>query len=579
MPAGKLAHFLLASHLLTAIIACGTPAQAAEKPPNVLIILTDDQGYGDLSCHGNPALRTPNIDRLHDQSLRFNDFHSAPMCTPTRGQLMTGLDALRNGATSVTAGRSFLRPGLTTMPQLFAAAGYKTGLFGKWHLGDSYPHRPMDKGFQESVYHLGWGFTSAPEFSNTLFDGRYLDNGKPKQFEGYVTDFWFNRAMAWMKQRQEANQPFLCYLPTNAPHTPHIVGQQYSDPYQGRGPAAFFGMIANIDENMGRLESFLQETGLRDNTILIWMTDNGGTAGVKLHNAGMRGHKTEYYEGGHRVPCFVRWPAGRLLDPRDIPTTSQMQDILPTLLDLCKIVPPASVRLDGKSLAPLLQEASAKLDDRILVVQYGQIPAKWDSAVLWNRWRLVKGAELYNLDTDPGQQHDVASQHPEILKKLRDHYEAWWADIVPTLDDFVPIALGATQQPVVELTSSDWESVYADNAGHVRNAAGGPRGGPWNVVVERPGTYQIEVRRWPPDTGWALASSGDEQGKPLPIAAARVQIAGTEMAAAVDGTQPAARFRLDLPAGRTQLHAWFQDAAGNNLSGAFYALVSRLPQP
>src|SRR6188508_2756274 len=184
---------------LLALAVSIVPAFAAPSKPNVLIVLVDDAGYGDFSCHGHPFLKTPNIDRLHGESVRFTDFHVSPMCTPTRGQLLTGLDALRNAAASVTAGRACLRPGLPTLPEKLAAAGYRTGIFGKWHLGDSYPHRPMAKGFQAAVWVKGWGFTSAPEFTNTLMDGRCYRGAEEARFPGYVTDFCFDEAMRWMK--------------------------------------------------------------------------------------------------------------------------------------------------------------------------------------------------------------------------------------------------------------------------------------------------------------------------------------------------------------------------------------------
>src|SRR6188768_225206 len=188
---------------------------AADSPrkPNILIVMTDDQGLGDFSYMGNPVLKTPSLDKFAKESVRLTDFHVAPMCSPTRGQLLTGLAALRNGATSVTAGRTFLRPGLPTLPELFAKSGYQTGIFGKWHLGDVYPHRPIDKGFQESVYHLGWGqLQSTPEFDWPLVDGRYFHNGAEKRYRGHCTDFWFNSAMAWMRERKRKGEPFLCYL-------------------------------------------------------------------------------------------------------------------------------------------------------------------------------------------------------------------------------------------------------------------------------------------------------------------------------------------------------------------------------
>ena len=267
--------------------------------------------------------------------MRLTDFHVCPMCSPTRGQLAdrAGRSAqrcdVRHGGPNVPAAGSCRR-----WPELFAKAGYQTGIFGKWHLGDSYPHRPIDKGFQKSVYHLGWGqLQSTPEFDWPLIDGRYFHNGVEKRYQGHCTDFWFDSAMAWMKQCAAKKEPFLCYLPTNAPHAPHIDLDEYVKPYQGKGPAGFFGMIAHIDKRFGDLEKFLADEKLRDNTIVIFMTDNGGTAGVPTFNAGLRAGKTTYYDGGHRVPCWIRWPDGKLGEPRDISTPTQNTDLLPTLCE------------------------------------------------------------------------------------------------------------------------------------------------------------------------------------------------------------------------------------------------------
>ncbi len=576
--------------LLGCICSWMQAAPAPDGRPNVLIVLTDDQGMGDFSCYGNPVLKTPNLDRLRGQSVRFTDFHVAPMCTPTRGQLLTGLDAVRNGATSVTGGRSFIRPGIPTMPEMFAAAGYRTGLFGKWHLGDNYPHRPVDRGFQEAVHIRGWGFTSAPEFANTLWDGRYLHNGVEKKFTGYCTDFWFDRAMAWMKERREARQPFFCYLPLNAPHIPLDAPKKYTAPYEataldapqkysyeGKGPAKFFGMIANIDENMDRLETFLRDTGLRDNTILIFMTDNGGTAGVKVWNAGLREGKTTFYDGGHRVPCWIRWPAGGLGEPRDLSTPTQIQDLLPTLLELCGVKAPASARFDGLSLAGLLH-GRGQLPDRKLVVQYSRARLeKWESAVIWNQWRLVHGKELYDTTADRAQSADVAEKRSDIVAQLRAHYESWWKELEPLSGGFVTTSLGAAAQPVVNLTSSDWQDVYVDNSRHVRQANGGPRGGHWNVRVERAGEYEVSVRRWPPEVDTALAAPNGTPSRALPITGARLMVAGHELSAKAAAGDKAVTFRARLPAGPTQLQAWFTDRAGKDLCGAFYATVQLLP--
>ena len=252
-----------------AVVVLGGAGSAAEaaKRPNVIIVVSDDQGYGDFSCHGNPILKTPNLDKLHDRSIRLTDFHVAPMCTPTRGQLLTGLDALHSGASSVCAGRSFIRRGIPTLAELFAANGYRTGHFGKWHLGDSYPNLPHQRGFQETVYFLGWGITSMADlWQNDCFDGRFRHNGVLQQYKGYCTDVWFDLAMNWIKERRDKDEPFFVYLPTNAAHGPCWVADKYKQPYKGRGPAGFFGMIANLDENMGRLDAFLSANGLGDNT-------------------------------------------------------------------------------------------------------------------------------------------------------------------------------------------------------------------------------------------------------------------------------------------------------------------------
>jgi len=225
------------------------------KHPNVILVLTDDQGYGDLSSHGNPDLKTPNLDKLREQSIRFTDFHVAPMCTPTRGQLMSGLDALRNKARHVCGGLTMLRQDVPTMGNIFAASGYQTGIFGKWHLGDSYPYLPQYRGFSETLHHKSWGITSAADYwGNDYFDDTYYHNGRLEKYEGYCNDVWFRQAMKWMRACVGKNELFFCYLATNVPHGPHFVPKEYAEPYKKPGlPAAFFGMIANLDENMGKL--------------------------------------------------------------------------------------------------------------------------------------------------------------------------------------------------------------------------------------------------------------------------------------------------------------------------------------
>jgi arylsulfatase A-like enzyme len=568
-------------------------ASAADaKRPNVLIVMTDDQGLGDFSYTGNPVLKTPALDAFAKESVRLTDFHVCPMCSPTRGQLMTGLTALRNGATSVTAGRTFLRPGLPTLPEVFAKAGYKTGIFGKWHLGDSYPHRPIDKGFTESVYHLGWGqLNSTPEFDRPLIDGRYFHNGTEKRYKGHCTDFWFDSAMAWMKDRKAKDEPFLCYIPTNAPHAPHIDLDEYVKPYQGKGPAGFFGMISHIDKRFGDLDKFLTDEKLKEDTIVVFMTDNGGTAGVATFNAGLRAGKTTYYDGGHRVPCWIRWPKGDLGPARDISTPTQNTDLLPTLCDLCGVAQSKGDAKDapyrGASLVGLLRNWPEGFPDRKFVVQYGQIPKKFEACIVWGKWRLVKGEELYDLVADREQKSDVAAKHPDVVSAMRSYYDSWWKGLEPTLNDFVPISLGAKQQPVVELNSGDWEGIYADNTGFVREAVGGPNGGHWHVLVEEAGEYEFTLRRWPEQTKAALGDKYEPSAKSpankaklvtkgFPtIAVAKLEIAGVKADTKADPKATGATLNVKLPAGKTKLKAWFADADGNDLCGAFFVTVKK----
>lgn len=558
--------------------------EAKQKPDggtdlNVILVMTDDQGYGDLSCHGNPVLKTPNLDQLYSESVRFTDFHVAPMCTPTRGQLLTGRDAMDNGATFVCLGRSMMRQELPTMADLFAGEGYKTALFGKWHLGDSYPYRPNDRGFQEVVRHGAWGITSiADYFGNDYFDDTYKHNGTQEAYSGYCTDVWFDLAMNWMQERQNSGEKFFCYLPTNVPHVPHWVAEEYAAPYEGKGPAAFFGMIANLDENMGRLEAFLKETGLYENTLLIFMTDNGTAAGEMVFNAGMRGKKRSLYEGGHRVPLFVRCPAGGIGGGRDIDHLTHCQDILPTLADLCRLKQNGEEDFDGVSLASLLTDKKSVFPDaeRMLVVQYGseiQDLKKSNATVMWEKWRLVKGEELYRIDYDPGQENNLIENHPEIAEEMRHHYEQWWLDTYPQFQKVRNIEIGTKHANPMMLYSSDWQGSYADN---FANLAAGDRIGEWNVDIKQEGSYTFTLWRWPPEANTALdAELEGPQGKghAVPIHQARIQIGDVDESLSAPSGTKSVSFTVNLGKGEQLLRTWFNDAQDNPLCSAYYVKV------
>lgn len=578
---------LAASALLARELSAAAAQSTQPARPNVIIVLSDDQGYGDFSCNGNPVLKTPALDRLARESVRLTDFHVAPMCTPTRGQLLSGMDACRSGATSVCAGRSFLKRGIPTMADAFTAGGYKTALFGKWHLGDSYPNLPQYRGFGETVHHLGWGITSMADYwCNDLFNGHFLHDGKLQEYPGYCTDVWFNLSIDWIKERKERNEPFFLYLPTNAPHGPHWAPDEYKPPYAGpKLPTGFFAMIANLDENMGRLDRVLRETGLAENTIVIFFHDNGGTAGTQLFNAGMRGKKTTYYEGGHRSFCLLRAPGEMFGKARAVDDLTQVQDLLPTLIDVCGLPMPPKARFDGTSLRGLLA-GSAPLAERTLVVQYGQVPKKFESAVMWKKWRLVHGTELYDLARDPGQLRDVAAEHADVVARLRKHYETWWAGIEPGLDDFSPLSIGARQENPVQLSAADWANVYCDNMRNLRT--GKNANGVWHLQVEADGEYEIALRRWPERANAAIAGPVPEfqavdgvlpAGRALPIASMRLKV-GDQF----DETRPVAtgdkeiKFRLPLKAGQhLPMQSFCYDAAGKELCGAYFAYVTHLP--
>ncbi len=578
---------------------CGL-ANAA--PPNVIVIITDDQGYGDFSAHGNPVLKTPNMDQFRESAVRFTDFHVAPMCSPTRGQLMTGIDAMKNGCTAVCEGRSMMRAELPTMANFFAESGYATGHFGKWHLGDSYPHRPEDRGFQETIHHRAWGITSLADHwenhTDVYFDPILSHNGVDMKFEGYCTDIFFDETMKWIEQQKKKEKPFFVYLPTNTPHVPDIAPEKYLAPYVGefegkKMPTHFYGMIANLDENLGRLEAFLAENELKDNTIVIYMADNGtqSTLAKEIYNAGMREKKTSVYEGGHRVPLFIRWPKGELQHGKDIAEMVQVQDLLPTLIELCELKSLESpLDFDGSSLADLLTGKEEELPDRKLVVQYRSSGEPWDPAVvMWNDWRLLRpkkgrnpqppnaSLELYNLADDPGQTTNVLEDNPEVANAMKAHYETWYAEAKPLFDTARWITVGSESANPMILYAQDWVGDYCDNPGGLSHATAQ---GYWNVEVAQEGIYEIGLRRWPQESGKTLTEGwaegpGGVQRSARPIAAANLQVSGSNYTFDTKLDDQVATFRVRLPAGRTQLATTFMDQKGGALCSAIYVYVNR----
>ncbi len=482
-------------------------------PPNILLIITDDQGYGDLSVHGNPHLRTPHIDRLASESVRFDRFYVNSFCAPTRAALLTGRWPLRTGCHGVTHNREAMRPAEITLAEALKPAGYRSAYVGKWHNGEQFPFTPQGQGFDEF-----FGFNNG--HWNDYFDATLLRGSKPETTQGYITDVLTDEAMRFISNHQK--KPFFCYLSYNAPHSPYQLPDRYYDRFKAMGfdekLAAFYGMIENMDDNVGRLLAHLEQLKLTDNTLVLFLTDNGGTVGVKTYNAGMRGGKTSVHEGGSRVPLFIRWPAAKW-KPRIIETLTSHIDILPTLVDLCEVTPP-DARLDGISLKPLLFETGS-LPERTLfthnpISETNQYPG----AVRTDRWRLVreiKGPaggskatandesatpwQLYDMQNDPGQEKDVAALHPDVVEELSARYDRWFAEVSSEGLRRLPLPVGHEEHNPVELHApqafistplhfasgpgfaNDWITGWSDKAAQVR----------FEIDVAAAGDYEVAI--------------------------------------------------------------------------------------
>lgn len=557
-------------------------ASAAERPPNVVLVMTDDQGYGDVGLHGNAMLKTPNLDALGRASIRLSNFHTDPTCAETRAGLMTGRYSCRAGVWHTVLGRSLLRRDETTMANVFADSGYRAGIFGKWHQGDSYPFRPGDRGFHESLVIGGGGVMQIPDaWGNDYFDDTYARNGQPEKQAGYCTDIFFQAGLSFIAENRE--RPFFCYIATNAPHSPYNIDPKYSRPYLDQGVpqpmANFYGMIANIDENLGKLLAGLKEHGLEENTIVIFMTDNGSAAGTAKpagpgkwsgFSAGMRDQKGSQYEGGHRVPFFVRLPkqvSKVSAEPRDIGRLAANIDVLPTLIDLCGLKPPQGVKFDGASLVPLFRDPAA-WPERTLFVhsQRVEVPEKWRKcAVMTDRWRLVDGKLLYDLPADPGQTKDVAASHAEVVAKLRAEYDAWWTSVSPRFGEYCELVLGSDKQNPVQLNCHDWHSppgqIFSQQEQLLKNPVAN---GFWAIEIDRDGRYEFRLRNRPAGTPGKLTATQ-----------AAITIGDSQAKCEVKEESEEAVLMLDLKKGKTKLQTVLTDPDGTQ-RGAFFVIVKRI---
>jgi arylsulfatase/arylsulfatase A len=508
-------------------VSCKDTCQ--ETRPNIILIITDDQGYGDFGVTGNPLIETPNIDALAARSAHMTNFYVSPVCAPTRASLMTGRYNYRTRVIDTFLGRAMMDPEEVTLAEILSEAGYATGIFGKWHLGDNYPMRPQDQGFQEVLVHRGGGI--GQESDPPGGEGKYTDpilfhNGRQVQEKGYCTDIYFTRALQWMERNHKEGRNFFTYLATNAPHSPfHDIPQNLYEKYkrmnlnndqfpQDNGHplpadadtdrrARIYAMISNIDENVGRLIKNIEALQLTDNTVIIFMVDNGPNG--QRYVAGMKGHKTTVYEGGIRSPLFIQWPK-RFESGATSDRVVAHIDILPTILDVCNIPIPANIELDGRSFLPLLTGEDIQWPDRNIVIQAhrGDEPVLYHNfAIRSQDWKLLNASgfhtekfegnphfELYDMINDPLEMENIADKKSDMLNKLRKDYENWFNEVSNTRpNNYTPprIHIGTAYENPTVLTRQDWRRMEGNPW---ENSATGY----WMLYVADSGSYKIRIR-------------------------------------------------------------------------------------
>jgi len=554
----------LGTVITTAMVAsCQNVEQkpGSGRKPNVLIVLTDDQGYSDVGFHSHPCLKTPNMDSFAANAVEFEQFYVMPLCAPTRASLLTGRDYYRTGVQSTAQGNALMDPAEKTMAEVFKEAGYVTGIIGKWHLGDNYPYRPVDRGFDESIVHVSGliGSKSNPLDGNSYFSPTLLHNGKEELYQGYCADIWADRAIDIIEQNSD--KPFFLHYATNLPHLPFTTVEKYSKPYEEMGLSAstarFYGMIEHVDHNFGLLLKKLEDENLIDDTIVIFMGDNGtaqGNNGRDLHEFGLRGRKTYVYENGIRVPFCIRFAKG-FKGGIKIDTIASCIDVMPTLLDICGVKKPEDVKFDGVSLVPLLKSdvATATWPERNLYTQShgGNKPERYrNMAVRSQRFKLVQpvgrgnGAfgkprfELYEIANDPFEKNDVAGQYPEVVGKLKADYEKWF-DGLWKERDFQPLRINV---------GTKFENPVTISNDNLRDGVLPVEERYYALDIKEAGNYHITCR---------LSDVYYEEFD------ATVKLCGLTLEKEILIVETKCRFdNVFLPAGKTDLRAWYETKDG-----------------
>lgn len=540
------------------------------QAPNIVLVMTDDQGYGDMGVHGNPDIDTPRLDRFATESLGMDRFYVNPLCSPTRASLMTGRYHLRTGILHTSRGAAKMWDDEVTIAEALKGAGYRTGIFGKWHLGDNYPMRPQDQGFEEVYIHQSGGIGQTPDTDANYFEPVVWRNGARIKEKGYCTDLFFDEAIAFLERKREA--PFFIYIAPNVPHTPLEVSDAYSAPFLKAGldekVSKIYGMLKNLDENFGRLLDAIDSQGIRQETLVIFMTDNGPTSG--RYNEGMRGNKASVYEGGIRVPFYARWP-GEIEGGRRVDLIAAHIDVMPTLMEIAGTKGPQDRVIDGMSLLPLWksERSSGDWPTRTLFTQHIKsiAQAPYQNATGFDqRYKFVSYPKtanaahfqpnyenleiaLYDLQEDPSEQRNIASEKPERLQSLRQSYEAWFREMEATRG-FRPglIELGTPyENPSLLCRYQDGHRVYGTDAE--------PLG--WPIRIGETARFRIDA-----------SASGNRAGNLV------IDWMGKRRAVRLASGQRTAEFVLE--AGDGMLDVWIESLSGESGPKDFDVMVERL---
>ena len=555
---------VFSAHALAAPVLLGSNAPSK---PNVIVIMTDDQG-NNVGYEGNPHVRTPHMDKMAGEAVRLTNFHQMPMCTASRAALMTGKYAEQTGAWRTSLGRTLMRTDNFTLAEAFKANGYATGHFGKWHLGDAWPMRPQDQGFDEVVgLRCGAVGQIADYWGNDYFDDTYYHNGVATKYEGYCTDVFFNETMRYVKGVKD--KPFFVYLAPNVTHLPLQVADHYKQHHVDNGVneklAVFYGMVDNLDENVGRLSAFLKREGLDENTIILFTTDDG-TQGAAISQTekpwfkGMRGTKGSREEGGHRVFCFLRWPVG--LESGENETIISVLDAYPTLLDLCGLKMPNDVKVEGRSFKPYLTEPLDPEDDDRMLFFYYFSPKNLDDrdkylCVIWKNWRMLGEGQLYDVEKDRMQENDVSAEHPEVVQRMEAAFQAYHARGKELVREPVRFVFGGVGSPAIEITGQDMYWIPESKGGQPFKQSA-PRDliqahGPYKVRMARDGKYKFTLSRYPLYTDMPMSIGGRKFKQDHAIRKARISIAGKTQEKPVAPEDTRAAFVLNLKAGDSDL--------------------------